>query len=181
MNYNNIATLHVDGSLTEYISDCGNKMKTAGLGAYIVINGKIKDKFFKKLENVPFIDHHEEHAIIEALKWTKQKNVECVKVKTDSLYAVNLFSGNKKAVSKEDKFFLVQYIMLEYLFETIEIEYVSRDEDDLSHNLSRTYLKEIDSNQKLFNKKDYMQSQEINEFEIKKFIYNQMTELNRLN
>jgi ribonuclease HI len=143
MNYQNIAVLHVDGSLSEYIDNNGVNYKIAGLGAYLVINGKIKDKFFKSIKNIPYINHHEEYAIIESLKWAKQKGIDCVKIKTDSLYAVNLFTHQKKAIHKEDKFFLLQFMMLEYSFEFVEIEYYSRQEDDLSHTLSRNYLKEL--------------------------------------
>lgn len=138
-----IPVLHVDGSLIEYVDDKGFLCKVGGIGGYLVQDGKIISKFSKKIDNIPYINHHEEYAVIEGLKWAKSQNVKNIKIKTDSMYAVNLFSHQKRAIHPEDKFFLVQYIMLEYLFDYIDIEYHSRSEDDLSHNLSRNYMKDL--------------------------------------
>lgn len=135
--------LHVDGSLTEYVDKKGVLHRIAGVGGYLVINGKIIDKFFKTLKDVPHTNHHEEYAIIEGLKWLKEKKISAVTIKTDSVPSVNLFNHKKKTVTKTDKFFLLQYLMLEYSFDYIEIIYHSRSEDDLSHHLSRTYISDI--------------------------------------
>ena len=143
MDYRNIPILHVDGSLSEYVDKQGVLHKIGGIGGYAILNGKVIDKFHKILIDIPFIEQHENYAIIEGIKWIKNKNFSAVKVKTDSLSSVNLFNNQKKAISKVDKFFLTQFLMLEFLFEIIEISYHSRTEDDLSHNLSRMYLKEI--------------------------------------
>lgn len=143
MNLKSIPILHVDGSLSEYVDKQGVLHQIGGIGGYLVVNGKIIDKFHKTLDNVPHINHHEDYAIIEGLKWVKSKNYNMVKVKTDSMSSVSLFNNQKKSVSKEDKFFLLQFMMLEFSFEVIEISYVSRNDDDLSHNLSRHYLKDI--------------------------------------
>jgi hypothetical protein len=122
MDLKSIPILHVDGSLSEYIDKQGVLHQIGGIGGYLVVNGKIIDKFHKTLDNVPHINHHEDYAIIEGL---------------------SLFNNQKKSVSKEDKFFLLQFMMLEFSFDVIEISYVSRNDDDLSHNLSRHYLKDI--------------------------------------
>lgn len=143
MNLKSIPILHVDGSLSEYVDKQGILHQVGGIGGYLVVNGKIIDKFHKTLDNVPHINHHEDYAIIEGLKWVKSKNYNMVKIKTDSMSSVSLFNNQKKSVSKEDKFFLLQFMMLEFSFEIIEISYVSRNEDDLSHQLSRNYLKNI--------------------------------------
>lgn len=143
MDLKSIPTLHVDGSLSEYVDKQGVLHKIGGIGGYLVVNGKIVDKFHKTLDNVPHINHHEDYAIIEGLKWVKSKNFNMVKIKTDSMSSVSLFNNQKKSVSKEDKFFLLQFMMLEFSFEIIEVSYVSRNDDDLSHNLSRHYLKDI--------------------------------------
>ena len=140
---NNIPILHVDGSLSHFLDKQKQIKKIAGGGGYLVINGKIQDKFFRQFENIPFIEHHEEHSIIEGMKWVQSKNIKEIKIKTDSLYAVNLFSSQKKAITAEDKFFLLQYLMLECFFDYVEISYHSRDNNDLSHILSRTYMKNI--------------------------------------
>ena len=146
MDIKPVPILHVDGSLSEYIDKQGVLHKVGGIGGYLVLNGKIIDKFHKELNNVPHINHHEDYAIIEGLKWVKSKNFNIVKVKTDSLSSVNLFNNQKKNVSKEDKFLLIQFMMLEFSFEIIEIDYHSRSDDDLSHKLSRNYLRDIPDN-----------------------------------
>ncbi len=143
MDYKNIPILHVDGSLTEYVDKQGVLHKIGGIGGYLILNGKVLDKFHKTLVNVPYINQHEDYAIIEGLRWVRDKKFDAVKIKTDSLSSVNLFSNQKKAITKEDKFFLAQFLMFEFLFEIIEISYHSRTEDDLSHQLSRMYMKEI--------------------------------------
>jgi ribonuclease HI len=143
MNQKNIPILHVDGSLSEYLDKKNVLHRIAGVGGYLVINGKIVDKFFKTMKDVPHTNHHEDYAIIEGLKWLKEKKINAVKIKSDSMPSINLFNHKKKTVTKTDKFFLLQYLMLEYSFDFIEIEYHSRSEDDLSHNLSRTYLNDL--------------------------------------
>jgi ribonuclease HI len=143
MDLKSIPILHVDGSLSEYVDKQGVLHQVGGIGGYLVVNGKIIDKFHKTLDNMPHINHHEDYAIIEGLKWVKAKNFDMVKVKTDSMSSVSLFNNQKKSVSKEDKFFLLQFMMLEFSFEVIEISYVSRNDDDLSHQLSRHYLKDM--------------------------------------
>lgn len=143
MSQRPLPILHVDGSLSEYVDQKGILHKVAGLGGYLVLEGKIVDKFFKSMKNAPHLNHHEEYAIIEGLKWVKSKNFNTVKIKTDSLPSVHLFNHQKKNITKEDKFFLLQFMMLEYAFEWVEIQYHSRSDDDLSHQLSRNYMKEI--------------------------------------
>jgi hypothetical protein len=143
MDLKSIPILHVDGSLSEYVDNQGVLHKIGGIGGYLVLNGKIIDKFHKTLKQVPHINHHEDYAIIEGLKWVKAKDFNMVKIKTDSLTSVHLFNNQKKNVSKDDKFFLLQFMMLEFSFDIIEISYHSRSEDDLSHQLSRSYLKDI--------------------------------------
>lgn len=139
----NIPILHVDGSLTEYVDKRGVLHRIAGIGGYLVINGKIVDSFSKTLKDIPYSNHHEEYAIIEGLKWLKNKRILTVKIKTDSMNAINLFNHKRKSLKKEDKFFLTQYLMLDYTFEDIEIMYHNRSDDDISHNLSRKYIQEI--------------------------------------
>jgi len=135
--------LHVDGSLSQYLNENHEIEKIAGIGGYLLTNNKVKDKFCKTLTlETPFINHHEEHAVIEGIKWCKEKNIKNLIVRTDSLYSYKLFNNNKKIHEQEDKFFLLQYMMLEYSFENIEVQYFSRKDNDLSHNLSRNYLTE---------------------------------------
>lgn len=140
---NPIPILHVDGSLSEYIDQKGCINKVAGVGGYLIIENKIIDVFHKKLENEPYLNHHEEYAIIEGLKWIKNKKIDQIQIKTDSLPSIHLFKNIKKNITKEDKFFLSQYLMLEYCFEKLEIEYQKRDGEDLSHKLSRKYIPSI--------------------------------------
>ena len=47
MDLKSIPILHVDGSLCEYIDKQGNLCKVGGIGGYLVLNGKIIDKFYK--------------------------------------------------------------------------------------------------------------------------------------
>lgn len=143
---NPIPILHVDGSLTEYVDKKGVLHKVAGLGGYLVINGKIVDKFFKSLKDVPHLNRHEDYAVIEGLKWVKEKKLTKVRIKTDSLCTVNLFSHHKKTMCKIDKFFLLQFMMIEYSFELVEMLHHSRSDDDLSHTLSRTYMADLPTN-----------------------------------
>jgi ribonuclease HI len=138
-----IAILHVDGSLSEYLDKKNILHKYTGVGGYLVKNGKIVDKFSKKMKDIPHANHHEDYAIIEGLKWLKEKKIKSVKIKTDSMPSIKLFNHKKKTVTKIDKFFLLQYLMLEYSFDYIEIVYHNRSEDDLSHILSREYLSDI--------------------------------------
>lgn len=160
----NLPILHVDGSLTEYLDKKGVLHRIAGVGGYLVINGKIIDKFYKTLKDVPHTNHHEEYAIIEGLKWLKEKKISAVTIKTDSVPSMNLFNHKKKTVTKTDKFFLLQYLMLEYSFEYIEVIYHSRSEDDLSHHLSRTYISDIPKDAiKLHNS----QNKKVKDYEIK--------------
>lgn len=153
--------LHVDGSLKEYMDSQGVLHKVAGIGGYLVVGGKIVDKFHKSLENNPHLNYHENHAIIEGLKWVKSKGYSTVSIRSDSMPSVLLFSGQKKGVSKDDKFFLAQFFSLELAFDWVEIQYHNRDENDLAHNLSRTYMKNIDKSfkeihqKKLMDKLDY--------------------------
>lgn len=146
MSQRPIAILHVDGSLTEYLDKRGVLHKVAGLGGYLVVGGKIVDKFHRTLKDVPHMNHHEEYAIIEGLKWLKEKKINSVKIKSDSLNAVNLFTHNKHNLNKADKFFLLQYMMIEYSFEWVEIIHHSRPDEDLSHQLSREYLNDLPKN-----------------------------------
>lgn len=139
----NQSILHVDGSLTEYIDKRGVLHKVAGLGCYLVVKGKIIDKYYKVLKDIPHLNHHEEYAIIEGLKWAKEKNIKNIRVKTDSLHSVNLFNHKKRGLNKTDKFFLLQYMMIEYSFEEVDIMYHNRSDDDLSHKLSRTYMSNL--------------------------------------
>lgn len=146
MDFKNIPILHVDGSLSEYLDKNGVLNKIGGIGGYLVLNGKIIDQFNKTLCDCPNLEHHEDYAIIEGLKWVKSKKIKSIKVKTDSLSSINLFNNQKKNVSKEDKFFLLQYMLLEFYFDILEISYQSRNKEDLSHKLSRNYLKKIPTN-----------------------------------
>lgn len=143
---NKIPILHVDGSLTEYIDKKGVLHRVAGLGGYLVVNGKIADKFYKELNDEPHLNYHESYAILEGLKWVKSMGYKRIKIKSDSLSSVSLFNHNKKNVNKVDKFFLLQYLTIEYNFISIELLYHNRSDDDLSHNLSRSYLKELPKN-----------------------------------
>ena len=143
MNFKDIPTLHVDGSLTEYFDKDGKLLQLGGIGGYLVQNGKIIDKFHKELNDIPHLNHHEDYAIIEGLKWVKSKNFNSVKVKTDSLGSISLFNNQKKNISKSDKYFLLQFMMLELSFEILEIGFHSRDDNDLAHQLSRNYLKSV--------------------------------------
>lgn len=146
MSQKPLAILHVDGSLTEYLDKRGVLHKVAGLGGYLVVNGKIVDKFHRTLKDVPHMNHHEEYAIIEGLKWLKEKKINSVRIKSDCLNAVNLFTHHKQHLNKADKFFLLQFMMIEYSFETVEIIHHSRPDDDLSHQLSRAYMQDLPKN-----------------------------------
>lgn len=143
MAINNIPILHVDGSLSEYIDKKGILHKMAGLGGYLVLNGKIVDKFSFHLKDVPHLNHHEDYAIIEGLKWVKEKGFRHVKIKSDSMPSISLFTNSKKTLSKIDKFFLLQFLAIEFSFEKIELFYHNRANNDLSHLLSREYLKNL--------------------------------------
>lgn len=141
-----LPTLHVDGSLTEYIDKNGVLHQVAGLGGYLVVGGKIVNKFYKTLKDEPHLNHHEEYAVLEGLKWVKEMGYSQVKVKTDSMYSVSLFNNQKKNLCKVDKFFLLQFFILEFGFDDIEVLYHNRTTDDLSHLLSRTYLENLPKN-----------------------------------
>ncbi len=188
MNLTAIPILHVDGSLSEYIDRQGNLCKIGGIGGYLVLNGKIIDKFSKPLNDVPHINHHEDYAIIEGLKWVKSKNFDMVKVKTDSLTSVHLFNNQKKNVSKDDKFFLLQFMMLEFSFDVLEVSYHSRTDDDLAHQLSRNYMKMIPENvTKLHHanpkKKceyDFVKEEEHNPLSLKRTLLDAMKEIHSL-
>ncbi len=143
MKENKVPVLHVDGSLTEYIDKKGVLHRVAGLGGYLVVEGRIVDKFYKELNNEPHLNHHESYAIIEGLKWVQSMGYKKVRIKSDSQSSVSLFNHNKKNVNKIDKFFLLQYLTIEYNFISIDLIYHNRSDDDLSHNLSRSYLKEL--------------------------------------
>lgn len=141
-----LPTLHVDGSLTEYIDKGGTLHQVAGLGGYLVVEGKIVNKFYKTLKDEPHLNHHEEYAVLEGLKWVKEMGFNNVKVKTDSMYSVSLFNNQKKSLCKIDKFFLLQFMILEFSFDWIELLHHSRTNDDLSHLLSRVYLNDLPKN-----------------------------------
>ena len=138
-----LPTLHVDGSLTEYIDKHGVLHQIAGLGGYLVVEGKIVKKFHKALKDEPHLNHHEEYAVLEGMKWVKEMGYDTLRIKTDSMYSVSLFTNQKKTLCKIDKFFLLQFMLLELNFEWAEIIYHSRTENDLSHLLSRTYLNNL--------------------------------------
>lgn len=148
--------LHVDGSLKEYMDNQGVLHKVAGIGGYLVVGGKIVDKFHKTLENSPHLNYHENHAIIEGLKWVKSKGYTTVSIRSDSMPSVLLFSGQKKATLKDDRFFLAQFYSLEMAFDWVEIQYHNRDENDLAHNLSRSYMKNVDKSYKEIHQKQLM-------------------------
>lgn len=139
---NVLPILHVDGSLTETKNNIGEVIKVGGIGGYLLICGKVKERFSKNLIEVPYINYHEEYAIIEGLKWIKEKNIDKVQIRSDSISAIKLFTNQKRNLSKTDKFFLMQYLMLDFAFEHVEFVYQNRDENDLAHDLSRKYIKE---------------------------------------
>lgn len=143
MSFKPLPVLHVDGSLTEYVDKNGILHKVAGIGGYLVVNGKIIDRFKKTLQDQPCLNYHENHAIIEGLKWVKAKGYDTLNIRTDSMESLKLFTNIKKGLSKEDKFFLAQFYALEMSFDWVEIQYYSRDDDDLAHQLSRSYLKDV--------------------------------------
>lgn len=143
MSQKKVPILHVDGSLTEYIDKKGVLHKVAGLGGYLVVGGKIVEKFYKELNNLPHLNYHENYAIIEGLKWVYSMGYRNIKVKSDSQGSVSLFTHHKRNVNKIDKFFLLQYLTVEFNFNSIELYYHNRSDNDLSHHLSRTYLKEL--------------------------------------
>ena len=89
--------LHVDGSLTEYIDKNGVLHQIAGLGGFLVVEGKIINKFHKVLKDEPHLNHHEEYAVIEGMRWVKEMGYNTLKIKTDSMYSVSLF-GNQKRI-----------------------------------------------------------------------------------
>lgn len=176
----NIPILHVDGSLTEYLDSKGVLQQVAGIGGYLVIDGKIVDKFFQVMKNNPYLHHHEDYAIIEGLKWIKEKKIKAVRIKSDSLPSVMLFTHKKKNVTKTDKFFLMQYLAVEMDFDYIDLGYHSRSQDDLSHHLSRSYLKDIpkgvirlhsENHKKKYDYQILAVASEKAEFEVKKFLY----------
>lgn len=138
-----IPILHVDGSLTEYVDKQGVLRQVAGVGGYLVIEGKVKHKFHQTLESHPHLNHHEEYAILEGMKWVQTLGLDTLRIKTDSMYAVDLFTKNKKNLNKIDKFFLIQFLALDYAFEWVEIVYHNRKDNDLSHLLSRKYILEL--------------------------------------
>ncbi len=141
-----IPILHVDGSLSEYIDDKNELKQYGGIGAYLVKDGKIIDQFHKCLHEQPFIERHEDYAILEGLKWTHSKGFKQIQIKTDSMSSLHLFSHNKRRMDKTDKFFLIQFMLLDAQFEYIDISYHSRTDKDLAHTLSRQYLKNIPEN-----------------------------------
>ena len=143
MSKKSLPILHVDGSLTEYIDKNGVLHQVAGLGGYLVVEGKIVKTFHKSLKDEPHLNHHEEYAILEGMKWVIEMGYDTLRIKTDSMYSVVLFNNNKKILAKVDKFFLMQFLMLEVGFDCVEIIYHSRADEDLSHNLSRTYLNNL--------------------------------------
>jgi ribonuclease HI len=183
-----LPVLHVDGSLTEYVDKNGVLHKVAGIGGYLVVNGKILDQFSKKMENEPCLNYHENHAIIEGLKWVKSKGFETLNIKTDSLESVKLFQNMKKALTKEEKFFLAQFLLLEISYEWVEIQYFSRTDNDLAHKLSRVYLKSVDKNykeihhNKIMDKVDYdKQNAEIcTDIRLRKALSSSVKEINHL-
>jgi hypothetical protein len=186
MSQKNIPILHIDGSLSEYIDKRGILHKIAGLGGYLVVNGKIVDQFFKQMKDDPYLNHHEEYAIIEGLRWVREKGYKTVKTKSDSLHGVTLFNHNKKTVTKTDKFFLLQYMTIELEFDYIELVHHRRSDDDLSHNLSRSYLKELpkdvlrlhcENNKKKYDYEIIADATQKCEHEIKKILQNNVRAL----
>lgn len=181
----NIPILHVDGSLTEYLDQKGILHRVAGIGGYLVQNGKIIDKFYKVLKNIPYLHHHEDYAIIEGLKWIREKRIKAIKIKSDSLPSVMLFTHKKKNVTKTDKFFLMQYLAIEMDLDYVSLDYHGRSTDDLAHNLSRSYLKELpkgivrlhaENRRKKFNYEILAVASEKCDFEVRQFLYNGMLE-----
>lgn len=181
----NIPILHVDGSLTEYLDAKGILHRVAGIGGYLVQDGQIVDKFYKILKNMPHLHHHEDYAIIEGLKWVREKRLKAVKIKSDSLPSVMLFTHKKKNVTKTDKFFLIQYLAIELDFDYVDIDYHSRSTDDIAHILSRSYLKELpkdivrlhaENRKKKYNYEILAVASEKCDFEVKQFLYKGMME-----
>lgn len=181
----NIPILHVDGSLTEYLDAKGVLHQVAGIGGYLVVEGKIIDKFYKVLKNLPYLHHHEDYALIEGLKWIREKRIKAIKIKSDSLPSVMLFTHKKKNVTKTDKFFLMQYLAIEMDFEYVDLGYHNRSTDDLAHNLSRSYLKEIpkdvvrlhsQNHKKKYNYEILAVASQKCDFEVKQFLYKGMQE-----
>ena len=54
---NVLPILHVDGSLTETKNNIGEVIKVGGIGGYLLICGKVKEKFSKNLIEVPYINY----------------------------------------------------------------------------------------------------------------------------
>lgn len=144
INNNDVCILHVDGSLTECLNKKNNEIiNYMGIGGYIVINGNVKNSFSKSYKNKEYSNHHEEYAIIEGLKWVRKLGISNVTIKTDSLNSVNLFNMQKIKLNNIDKFFLVQFLSLEFDFESINIVYHKRSQSDLAHIMAKKYIEEI--------------------------------------
>lgn len=143
MDNKNSPILHVDGSLTEYLDQDGILHQVAGIGGYLVVEGKIVKRFHRCLTNEPYLNHHEEYAVLEGMKWVKAAGYNSLKIKTDSMYSISLFNNQKKDIARIDQFFLLQYLALNYAFDNVEIQYHQRAIDDLAHLMSRVYLDKI--------------------------------------
>jgi ribonuclease HI len=183
-----VPIIHVDGSLMEYMDNKKQLHRIAGCGGYLVVKGKIADTFKKTMKNIPFLNYHEEYAIIEALKWARHKKYDSIKIKTDCMSAISLFTNKKKSLNKADKFFMVQFLMLEMGFESIELVYHKRCNEDLSHLLSRAYMDKLPSDIVKINQHDDHAICEIgkinqinnNEKEVKKRLFSHVKEFELL-
>lgn len=188
MDNNNSPILHVDGSLTEYLDQDGILHQVAGIGGYLVVDGKIIKRFNRCLTNEPFLNHHEEYAVLEGMKWVKAAGYNTLKIKTDSMYSISLFNNQKKDIARVDQYFLTQYLALNYAFDNVEIQYHQRAIDDLAHLMSRVYLNKIPKNVILLHTSERKKKEaykiigyanEFDEDEIKFILYQKLSKINK--
>lgn len=141
----NYSTIHVDGSTIYYQDSEGFNHQSFGVGGIINHQNKIH-KFSKSLTSNPFPDSHEHYAVIEGLVHAKKLAVKHVRLFTDSVESLKLFTNLKKQLTPKDKYFLVMFYYLENFFDDIVIEYYNRKPNDIAHTLSRGYLELIPKN-----------------------------------